>query len=276
MNGFTRLVAGLGATVLAGLVLATSSVAAGSLPALTLTLTKSGVAVGGAEVSGAVNVVTTVKGKVPNPEPALIELDPGVPLSAIPKVKATIQAHHGDFNYLDGYASMVFDAGATPGTSSAQTVLTPGTYIALDLNGSHSGPTPFVVTASASPATLPTPGATIASIEFNFTGPTTLHDGELVRFENDGFLFHMIQGLGVKSLADAKKVEALLLAGKDNAAGKLATSSPVFDGGLSRGGMQQELINEAPGYYVIACFMDTQDGREHTQLGMEKTIRIVK
>jgi hypothetical protein len=171
---------------------------------------------------------------------------------------------------------MVFDAGATPGTSSAQTVLTPGTYLAIDLNSSHGGAAPFVVTASAAPATLPTPGATIASIEFNFTGPTTLHDGELVRLENDGFLFHMIQGLGVKSLADAKKVEALLLAGKDNAAEKLAISGPVFDGGLSRGGMQQEVINESPGYYVIACFMDTQDGREHTQLGMEKTIRIVK
>jgi hypothetical protein len=89
MTRFTGLVVGLGATILAGLVLATSSVAAGSLPALTLTLTKSGVAVGGAKVSGAVNVVTTVKGKVPNPEPALIELDPGVPLSAIAKVKAT-------------------------------------------------------------------------------------------------------------------------------------------------------------------------------------------
>ena len=26
----------------------------------------------------------------------------------------------------------------------------------------------------------------------------------------------------------------------------------------------------------IACFMDTQDGREHTTLGMEKVIQIVK
>ena len=40
--------------------------------------------------------------------------------------------------------------------------------------------------------------------------------------------------------------------------------------------MQQEVINEPPGYYVIACFMITQDGREHTQLGMEKLIHIVK
>ncbi len=207
------LIAAISGVSLACLVIASASVAAGTLPALTLTLTKSGVTVAGSEVSGAVDVVTTVKGNVPSPEPALIELDPGVPLSVIPKVKAMINAHNGDFNYLDGYGSMVFDASAGTGTSSAETELTPGTYIALDLNGSHSGPAPFTVTQSPAPAALPTPGATIASIEFTFTGPTTLHDGELVRFENDGFLFHMIQGLGVKSLAVAKKMEALLLAG---------------------------------------------------------------
>jgi hypothetical protein len=32
----------------------------------------------------------------------------------------------------------------------------------------------------------------------------------------------------------------------------------------------------APAYYVLACFMDTQDGREHTVLGMEKVIRVVR
>ena len=40
--------------------------------------------------------------------------------------------------------------------------------------------------------------------------------------------------------------------------------------------MQQQVLNAKPGYYVQACFMDTQDGREHTQLGMERVIRIAK
>ena len=40
--------------------------------------------------------------------------------------------------------------------------------------------------------------------------------------------------------------------------------------------MQQAVLNAKPGYYVEACFMDTQDGREHTQLGMERLIRVVK
>jgi hypothetical protein len=38
--------------------------------------------------------------------------------------------------------------------------------------------------------------------------------------------------------------------------------------------MQQEVLNANPGYYVQACFMDTQDGREHTVLGMERVIQI--
>jgi hypothetical protein len=89
----------------------------------------------------------------------------------------------------------------------------------------------------------------------------------------------MIVGIGVRNAKTANKVTALLLAGKDNQAAKLATSQtafPTFDGDLSPGQMQQEMITTPPGIYVIACFMGTQDGREHTQLGMERTIRIVK
>ena len=58
-------------------------------------------------VSGAVNIQTTVTGEAQG-EPALIYLDPGVPYSVVPKLKAEIQAHNGDFNYLDGYGSMVY------------------------------------------------------------------------------------------------------------------------------------------------------------------------
>jgi hypothetical protein len=54
-----------------------------------------------------------------------------------------------------------------------------------------------------------------------------LHDGELVRFENEGFLV-------------------------------------------------QETITAKPGIYVEVCFMDVQDARSHSQLGMERIIKIVK
>lgn len=67
-----------------------------------------------------------------------------------------------------------------------------------------------------------------------------------------------------------------MLAGKDNAAGRLLIGSGTFAGPLSSGQLQQVVVNEPPGIYVQLCFMDTQDGREHTRLGMERIFKIVK
>jgi hypothetical protein len=264
----------LGVLVVGGLAAAASSAASG-LPTLTLALNGKSVTVGGTLQSGAVNVVSTVT-KEAQGDPTLIRLDPGVSFA---QVAAAVKGHGGgDFNYLDPLGALVFSTTVNKGASSSvQTSLQPGNYVALDANGSHKGiHALFTVTQAAHPASLPAPQATVASIEFGFRGPGTLHDGELVRFENQGFLVHMIVGIGVKNAKTAAKVTSLLKAGKDNQAGNLETSFPTFDMGLSSGQMQQEVITDPPGIYVLACFMNTQDGREHTQLGMERTIRIVK
>jgi hypothetical protein len=136
--------------------------------------------------------------------------------------------------------------------------------------------TSFTVKAAASPAVLPTPKATIRTIEFGFSGPSTLHVGELVRFENEGFLVHMDIALQVKNLKAAKQLVKLLLAGKEKQAEKLAIGGEAFTGPLSSGAYQQETITAKPGVYVQACFMSAQDGREHTRLGQERIIKIVK
>ena len=47
-------------------------------------------------------------------------------------------------------------------------------------------------------------------------------------------------------------------------------------GTVGPGGMHQQVLNVKPGIYVLACFMSTQDGREHTALGMERTISVLK
>jgi hypothetical protein len=263
----------LGVLVAGGLTAAASSAASG-LPTLTLAMNGKSITVGGTLQSGAVNIVSTVT-KEAQGNPTLLRLDPGV---SVATVKAAVKGHGGDFNYLDPYGALVFSTTVNKGASSSyQVSLEPGTYVALDLTGNGKAPQSlFTVTQAAHPASLPAPQATVASIEFAFRGPGTLHDGELVRFENQGFLVHMIIGIGVKNANTAAKVTSLLKAGKDNQAGNLATSSPTFDGGLSSGQMQQEVITAKPGIYVLACFMNTQDGREHTQLGMERTVRIVK
>jgi hypothetical protein len=223
-----------------------------------------------------VNVVSTVTAG--HTEPVLIRLNAGVPFSAFSHAGAAINAHQGDLNYLAPYGSIVFDVSADKGTNATQTTLQPGNYLAVDLSSSSPDPprAAFVIPQAPHPASLPKPGATIIAIDFAFQGPSTLHDGELVRFQNSGFLVHQIQGIGVKNANAAKQLTILLRAAKDKQAPKLGTSFPEFAGPLSPGAVQQELINESPGTYVLACIMRTQDGREHTQLGMERTIQIVR
>jgi hypothetical protein len=279
----SSLIATAGALAVTGaLVLASGAGAAGgagSLPTLNIALTgTTGVSVSGSEVSGAVNVVSTFSGQAPSgpnsnsPTWGLVRLNPGV---SVAQAVAAVQSHHGDTNALTPYGSLFADNSAGVPT---QTLLTPGNYVALNITGNgNPGLAPFTVTQSTSPAALPTAAATETAIEFAFHGPTVLHDGTIVRAQNGGYLVHMVIGIGVKNAATGREVMALLRAGKDGKAQKLASRNFLsLAGPISPGGMQQAVLNAKPGYYVEACFMDTLDGREHTQLGMERLIRVVK
>lgn len=260
--------AGLSLYLLAG-----GASAQSTLPTMTLTLTGTSISVGGTPVSGAINVVSTVSGEKQG-EPTLVYLKPGVTFAQ------AFAAAAKDPNGLDPYGAIVMDANIPKGTGTVQTVLAqPGTYVALDTIGNNPTKWPytqFTVAASPAPAALPAAQATVKAIEFGFRGAATLHNGALVRFENGGYLVHMVDAIGVKNAASARVLTALLLAGQDNKAMKVATSLTQFMGPMSPGGVQQFALHAKPGIYVLACFMNTQDGREHTQLGMERTIRIVK
>jgi hypothetical protein len=273
--------AGLSLAVPAGAALAASGSPAARtaahglwLPKITITMNGKKITVSGALQSGGVQIVSRVS-REPQGNPTLVRLDNGVTaaqlLAALPAVAA-------DQNNLDGIGSIVFSPQASKGTSSAQADLAAGQYVALDLGG-HSGRpalTTFTITRAASPARLPRPQATIASIEFGFRGPARLHDGELVRFANHGFLVHMIVAIGARDAAGAREIARLLKAGQDGKAQRIATGFYTFFNVLSHGAFQQQVIRNRPGYWVLACFMDTQDHREHTTLGMERIIRIMK
>jgi len=251
--------------------------AANGLPTLTMALNGKSVVVGGSMVSGAVNVQTTVTGEAQG-GPALVLLKPGEPFSVFGAAVAAVNAHHGDLNYIDPYGSLIYDGLANKGTSTEQTELPAGNYIAIDSNTNGAPPhTTFTVTQSAAPASLPKPQATIASIDFGFTGPKTLHDGELVAFVNDGFVVHMDVWEKVKSMADAKLlVKGLLANSSQRKLGKYITAEGGFANPMSTDGLLETVITEPPGIYVQDCFMNAQDGRLHTQLGMERIIKIVK
>ena len=265
--------------VTAALAFAPGAGAASSLPTLNIALTgTTGVSVSGSMVSGAVNVSSTFSGKAPSgpnsngPTWGLVRLNPG---ASIQQVIGAVQSHHGDINALDPYGSLFAD-GSAPGT--VQTLLSPGNYVALNITGNGAPAFAlFTVTESSSPAALPAAAATQTAIEFGFRGPTVLHNGTIVRAQNGGYLVHMVIAFGVKNPATGRTVMALLLAGKDGRAQKLISHQMInLAGPISPGGMQQQVLHTKPGYYVEACFMDTQDGREHTRLGMMRLIRVVK
>jgi hypothetical protein len=251
--------------------------ASSSLPTLNVALSgTTGVSVSGSMVSGAVNVTSTFSGKAPSgpnsngPTVGLVRLNPGATLQ---EAAGAVQSHKGDINALTPYGTLFVDASA-PGT--VQTTLTAGRYVALNITGNTPAFATFTVTQSSSPAALPA-AATLKAIEFAFRGPSVLHNGTIVRSVNAGWLVHMNELIGMKSKADALKAIAYLKAGKDGKAEKLATRSFVnLMGPASPGAIQQEVLNTKPGYYVEACFMDTLDGREHTQLGMERLVKVVK
>lgn len=275
MKRITALFAGLMVAAVVAISGATAT-AAGALPTLALTMNGKSITATSSVPAGAVNIVSTVSGE-PVASPTLVRLEPGVTFA---QAFGAVQNGHGDPNALDGLATIVANPTAGKGTSSAQTVLTAGNYVALDTEGDNPSKWPqasFTVTASSTPATLPKPKATVAAEEFRFTGPTKLQDGQLVRFENDGFLYHMIIAIPVKSKKNAKLLSTFLEAGKDNKAEKFASGQPEqWMGTVGHGAMHQQVLASKPGTYVLACFMGTQDGREHTRLGMVRTIQVVK
>jgi hypothetical protein len=251
---------------------------AAGLPTVTVSVTASSITVGGALQSGGVNVVSTAMG-VKEAGVVLVLLKPGVSAAEAFAFVAAKQAKN-DLNNVSKLGSIVFSAEAAPGhASEVQTYLQPGIYVALATQeeGPPRAVTSFAVTASKAPVALPTPQATLRTIEFGFRGPSILKVGELVRAENEGFLVHMDFAFPTKSREAAKELVKLLRAGKERQAGRLIAGPPLgFAAPVSPGAYQQETITAKPGWYVQVCFMDTQDRRSHTLLGMERIIKITK
>jgi hypothetical protein len=153
-----------------------------------------------------------------------------------------VQSAHGDINALTPYGSLFVDAEA-PGT--VETVLTPGRWVALNTTGNTPAFAPFTVVKSSSPAALPAASATETAIEFAFRGPTTLHNGTIVRAQNNGFLVHMVVLVGARNLtlADARELIALVRAGKSRQAMRISTAGVSLLDPVSPGGMQQQVLN---------------------------------
>lgn len=271
MKRFASLFAAAAAVAtVSAFVIAGGASGAGTSPTQTIKLTgKTGVSVSNNDLpQGAVNVVVQGRGSV-----AIACAHPGV---SIQQAFGAVQAAHGNENALTPYGEVIASAQA-PGT--VQTVLPAGDCIALNVTSQGTpGVAAFKVHPTGSPAKLPAAAATEKSIEFGFKGPKVLHKGTIVRAKNAGYLVHMIDLIGLKSKADWPQVHRMLLAGEPQ-----RKFRPFLNGQFvslldpaSPGAIQQATLNAKPGWYVEACFMNTLDGREHTQLGMERLVQVKK
>ena len=247
-----------------------------SLPELDVTMNGSSVVVGGTLESGAVTVHSVASG-ANSGSPLLIRLNDGVQANDLITFLGTKAAQ--DPNTVVDFGSIDFDVQGGPGTNDVQTILQPGNYVAFDASKSNPANWPnttFTIADNPTPMTLPAVKQSQRAIEFGFKGPATLHAGQLLRTSNSGFLVHMMVGIRVKNKAAGLEAVKYLYAGKDRKVNKLIQGFFSWFGPVSHGAVQQFTLTEKPGWYVEACFMDTQDGREHTKLGMERLIHIVK
>jgi hypothetical protein len=263
--------------LVAGVLAGPHEAGAAALPTVAIGVNASSITVSGSLQSGGVNVVSTATG-VKESGAVLVALKPGV--SAEQLVAFVGSKGGSELNNVSKFGSIMFDTEVGAGhPSEVQTFLAPGQYVALATQeqGPPRAHAVFSVSASNAPVALPAPQATVRSIDFAFRGPATLHVGELVRFENGGFLVHMDIAAPVKSRKAAKALVRAIRAGHEKQTFKLVSGAPItFAGPLSAGAFQQEVITARPGWYVQLCFMDTEDGRSHTLLGMARVIKIAK
>ena len=271
----------LAAALVAVVLTATTALGAktGGLPVIDVTTDGSSISVDGGLVSGAVDVHVVATGQ--SGAPLFVRLKDGVTADQFLAFLGTNKAH--DPNNVADYGAIVFDAGVGPGTHDVDTILQPGDYVALDTAANNPADWPhttFTIADNSSPMSLPAAQQWQKSVEFKFRGPGTLHAGQTIRVSNVGWVVHMMGGFQVKSPAEGHQAIKYLRAGNNNAVGKIigANGGNFVDlfGPVSHGAVQQFVLDVKPGWYVIACFMDTQDGREHTRLGMERLIHIVK
>jgi len=267
----------LGSTLIIPAVTHASSTKAG-LPTISLAMNGKTITVNGALQSGAVNIRMTTTGEH-MAAPIFVWLKPGVTVQQLYAFLHTRASQ--DPNTVSRFGSIVMDTGVPGGVSNVQTVLRPGQYIALDSSRQNQQPwqwphATFSITQAAQPAALPSSQATIHIVDFGFVGPTTLRAGTMLRIYNNGFVVHMAVAIGAKSQQGASQIAMLLQAGKGKQAQPLSNGDFLdFAGPLSHGGGQQFAVTAKPGFYVLACFMDTQDHREHVRLNMVRVIRII-
>jgi hypothetical protein len=253
-----------------------SSGQSSALPALDITVGGGSIAVNGTVQSGATTLNITNSAAKKQAGVVIVRLQPGV---TVDELLAAAAGASDDPNVIAPYGTIDFDLTVDPGVTAVDTVLRAGSYVALDPSAGNPSKWPhteFTVAQASTEAALPSAAKSISSLDFGFKAPKSIKRGSVVRFQQTGNVMHMIAAIKVQNAFVAKQLVKLLEAGKDKKANKLAQGFAGFVDPASGGTVQQEKVTAAPGQYVLACFLPTQDGRPHTRIGMAKPLKITK
>lgn len=205
--------------------------------------------------------------------PSLIRLKPGVSANEFFRQLNRLK---GPPDTLQRYGTFVSGAEIARGHARTLTIaLTPATYVVADTDGKNPEKftrTSFTAAPGPTTAALPTAPATITLKDFRFAAPTTIHRG-LVRIVNAGHQLHFVDAIKVPHGMSAARVVRLLHEGHD---AKVKLPSTGLLGLVSPGTVNLATIELARGTYVLACFYGSSGsrGKEHTMLGMERTIHV--
>ena len=263
---------------LAGGLLAAGSAQASTLPTLTLTLTKTSITVGGATQSGAVNVVTTGHAASRKGRAILFLLKPG---ATVAEVETALKNGAGkDPNKASKYGTIVFDEEASPGkTNEAQTYLQPGSVRCPRRRRRRRAEAQRALHGDRLPhhparcRRRRPRSARSSSASVDRARGTTASSCALKTKASSCTWTSCSPSRATRPPSRSSRI---CWPGRKRGSKSSSPGNRSAPGRFRMKPSSRTTITAKPGWYVQACFMETQDGRVHTRLGMERIIRIVK
>jgi hypothetical protein len=153
----------------------------------------------------------------------------------------------------------------------------PPRYLAVNSTDGKASTWPrkaFTIHHNGRPAALPRAAAKVTGFDYGYSGATSVKRGSVLRLASKGDEDHMFIALKVPKGETAKHIKQQLREGKDGDVQSEVKYVGNLSDPISPGAVNQSRVTLPRGTFVLACFMSTKKGVEHTKLGMESTLVI--
>jgi hypothetical protein len=207
---------------------------------------------------------------------ALLALKPGTTADSL---LAALRSAHGPRDVRDLASLLYAPEISARHDALAYLDLEAGTYAVADVSGKPAGPLKTFTVAARDPSAPPAPkmphaDAHLGMRDFRFVARPSIPRSGVLRYENTGATFHFADAIRLRSGASVTRALSALRAGRRTVPGAVSFSPLVGIVGPGESGAVDYRLH--PGRYVLVCFFADGDShdRPHTQLGMERAVRI--